>query len=175
MSITAEEAGKIRDRLVEKYIRNEEYSNIETQADGINHLAFATDKIDETIDFYTKIVGLKLLRIRPLDNDPRSTMIFFDLGRSELLVFLCLADVHKRSELGIGGVHHFAVTISQEQYNGFKSRAQKHGIAVNTISHEILTSISAIDPNGLEVELSVWNMDPNDMSQNKQLRRHSAS
>lgn len=173
MSITAEEAGKTRERLIQQYIDNGEYSGIETQADGINHLAFATDKIDETINFYTKIVGLKLLRIRPLDNDPRSTMIFFDLGRNELLVFLCLADVHARSKLGVGGVHHFAVTISHEQYKGFKSRAEANGIAFNTISHEILTSISAVDPNGLEVELSVWNMDPNDMSQRKELKQNS--
>jgi catechol 2,3-dioxygenase-like lactoylglutathione lyase family enzyme len=173
MPITAEEAGKDRDRLIEKYINNDEYSNIETQADGLNHLAFATDKIDETINFYTKIVGLKLLRIRPLDNDPRSTMIFFDLGRGELLVFLRLADVHTRSALGVGGVHHFAVTITHEQFNGFKKRAQENGIAFNSISHEILTSISAVDPNGVEVELSVWNMDPNDMSQNKELKHVS--
>jgi catechol 2,3-dioxygenase-like lactoylglutathione lyase family enzyme len=173
--ITAEDARRVRERLIEEYINNDAYSNISTQADGLNHLAFATDKIDETINFYTKIVGLKLLRIRPLDNDPRSTMVFFDLGRGELLVFLRLADVHTRSPLGVGGIHHFALTITHEQFNGFKKRAQENGIAFKTISHEMLTSISAVDPNGLEVELSVWNMDPKDMSQNKELKHAARS
>lgn len=48
---------------------------------------------------------------------------------------------------------------------GFERRAKENGIEYKTISHEILDSISALDPNGLEVELSVWNIDPQDMLQ----------
>ncbi|WP_136161301.1 VOC family protein [Sphingomonas flavalba] len=169
MPVTAEEAERNRERLIEKYIKSAEYSDIETQAAGINHIAFVTDRIEETIDFYTKVVGLKLLRIRPLDHEPQSTMIFFDLGRNELLAFLCLADTKDKAAKGVGGIHHFAVTITHEQYEGFRQRAEARGIPYNTIAHEILTSISALDPNGIEVELSVWNMNPDDMSQKKEL------
>lgn len=171
MPITSKEADQSRTRLIKKYIQSPEYSDIETQANGINHLAFITNKIDETIEFYTKIVGLKLLRVRPLDGDSRSTMIFFDLGRNELLAFLHLADVHKQSTVGFGGVSHFAVTITNEQFKGFKDRAEANGVRYRTIAHEILTSISAVDPNGLEVELSVWNMNPDDMSQKRELTK----
>ena len=48
---------------------------------------------------------------------------------------------------------------------GFERRAKENGIEYKTISHEILDGISALDPNGLEVELSVWNIDPQDMPQ----------
>src|SRR6185312_6042208 len=149
MSVTSETAKKERERLIGKYILAAEYSDVDTQANGINHLAFITNKVDETIEFYTKIVGLKLLRVRPLDGDERSTMIFFDLGRDELLAFLHLADVNKQSTVGVGGVSHFAITITDDQYKGFKSRAEAHGIRYRTIEHEILKSISAVDPNGL--------------------------
>jgi hypothetical protein len=57
------------------------------------------------------------------------------------------------------------LNVSREQYNGFERRAKENGIECKTISHEILDSISAIDPNGLEVELSVWNIDPQEMLQ----------
>jgi len=154
-----------RERLIQRYIKDKRYSGFETQADGINHLAFVAKDLDATIEFYTQIVGLKLLRVRTLDGDSKSTMVFFDLGRGEFLAFLRLHDVSQAVAMGTGGVHHFALTVNRKQYDGFKSRVEEKGIEYKTISHEILDSISALDPNGLEVELSVWNIDPKDMLQ----------
>lgn len=165
MTITVADAEKEREHLIQKYIKDPRYSDIETQADGVNHLAFIAKDLDATIEFYTKIVGLKLLRIRTLDGDAKSTMAFFDLGRGELLAFLRLSNVAEGVKMGIGGVHHFALTIDRKQYDGFKMRAEENGIEYQTISHEILDSISAKDPNGLEIELSIWNIDPKDMPQ----------
>lgn len=163
--VTAANAEQERAQLIEKYIRNESYTGIETQADGLNHLAFVARDLDATIEFYTQIVGLKLLRVRTLDNDPTSTMVFFDLGKGEVLAFLRISNLTRRVTMGTGGVHHFALTINRKQYEGFKSRVEQAGIKYKTISHEILDSISALDPNGVEVELSVWNIDPKDMAQ----------
>jgi glyoxylase I family protein len=165
MTGRAESAAAEREYLIEKYVRDSRYSGFESQADGLNHLAFVAHDLDATIDFYTQVVGLKLLRVRPLDGDPDSTMVFFDLGRGEFLAFLKLNGVTESVVRGVGGVHHFALTVDRDQYHNFKSRAEARGIKCNTISHEILDSISALDPNGVEVELSVWNIDPKEMQQ----------
>ncbi|MDZ4729705.1 MAG: VOC family protein [Xanthomonadales bacterium] len=165
MNEAVRNAEKEREYLIQKYVSDERYSGIDTQASGINHLAFFADDLDATIDFYTQVVGLKLLRVRPLDGDPKSTMVFFDLGRDEFLAFLRVHNVTQAVKAGIGGVNHFALNINKEQYQGFKSRAEERGIKYKSISHEILDSISAIDPNGVEVELSVWNIAPKDMLQ----------
>lgn len=165
MEDKAATAAAERDRLIEKYVRSESYSGFESEADGLNHLAFAAKDLDETIEFYTQVVGLKLLRVRPLDGDPASTMVFFDMGRGEFLAFLKLHDVKRPATPGTGGIHHFALTVDRQQYRNFKERAEESGIKYQTISHEILDSISALDPNGVEVELSVWNIDPKDMQQ----------
>lgn len=154
-----------RDRLIETYVRNERYSGVETRADGLNHLAFVAGDLDATIDFYTQVVGLKLLRVRPLDGDPKSTMVFFDMGRGEFLAFLRIDGIDDGHAAGIGGVNHFALTINRSQYEEFERRVKERGIEYRTISHEILDSISALDPNGVEVELSVWNIDPEEMLQ----------
>ena len=82
-------------------------------------------------------------------------MVFFDLGRGEFLAFLRLHNVSKRVAPGTGGIQHFAVTIDRKQYEGFEKRAKERGIKYKTISHEILGSISALDPNGVGVELFV--------------------
>ncbi len=165
MDTAIRDAEAEREHLIQKYIKDKRYSDFETQADGINHLAFVAKDLDETIEFYTQVVGLKLLRVRTLDGDEKSTMVFFDLGRGEFLAFLKLHHVSQAVAMGTGGVHHFAVTVTREQYDGFKSRSEEKGIEYKTISHEILDSISALDPNGLEVELSVWNIDPSEMLQ----------
>jgi hypothetical protein len=39
-------------------------------------------------------------------------------------------------------------------------RFDERGIPHTTISHEILDTITLTDPNGIILELSVWNIDP---------------
>lgn len=165
MNMTAGEAEKERDLLLRNYVHNDDYTGFEPQADGVNHIALIVRDLEETVKFYAEVVGLKLLRVRTMDGDPASTQVFFDMGRGELLAFLRLKDKTEDNRMGIGGLHHFALTVTREQYAAFKERLDERGLEYNSISHEILDSISTIDPNGVEVELSVWNIDPEEMSQ----------
>ena len=123
-------------------------------------MAFVTDDLEATIEFYTEVVRLKLLRVRAMDGDPSSTQVFFDMGRGELLAFLRLSHVDTRARMGLGGYHHMAFTVTREQYESAERRLDEKKIAYTTISHEILDTITVEDPNGITIELSVWNMDP---------------
>lgn len=163
MSLTVEQAEKERADLIERYIQSGKYTEQESEADGVNHLAFIAEDLDETIDFYSRIVKLKLLRVRTMDGDPTSTQVFFDMGRGELLAFLRLSNVEKAAEIGRGGFHHFALTITRDQYDAVKARLDEEAVPYTTISHEILDTITTTDPNGITLELSVWNIDPKDM------------
>jgi catechol 2,3-dioxygenase-like lactoylglutathione lyase family enzyme len=154
---------KERDTLVARYIDNDTYTGFETEADGLNHLAFITNNLEQTIEFYTELIRLKLLRVRAMDGDPSSTQVFFDMGRGELLAFLRLSSVREQARIGIGGYHHFALTVSREQYEAAKKRLDERSYPYTTISHEILDTITLTDPNGITVELSVWNIDPKDV------------
>jgi catechol 2,3-dioxygenase-like lactoylglutathione lyase family enzyme len=163
VSMTPEEAEKERADLVANYIEKDRYTGFESQADGVNHIAFLTDDLECTIEFYTQMVGLKLLRVRAMDGAPSSTQVFFDMGRGELLAFLRLSDVHDRAKMGLGGYHHAALTVSREQYEAAKKRLDEKNYPYTTISHEILDTITLTDPNGITIELSVWNIDPKDV------------
>ena len=154
---------KEREGLVARYIENDAYTGFDSQADGINHLAFITNDLEQTIEFYTDLIRLKLLRVRAMDGDPSSTQVFFDMGRGELLAFLRLTNVQEDARVGIGGYHHFALTVTREQYDAAKERLDERGYPYTTISHEILDTITLTDPNGITVELSVWNIDPKDV------------
>jgi catechol 2,3-dioxygenase-like lactoylglutathione lyase family enzyme len=162
MPVTLEQAEAERTRLIDKYIvqHADKYGGFESAAGGVNHLAFLTDKLDETIEFYTQVIRLKLLRVRVDDGDARSTQVFFDMGRGELLAFLKVYNVDTANKMGLGGFHHFALTVDEEQYDGVKKRLDDRNIVYTTIKHEILTTITTHDPNGITLELSKWNIDP---------------
>jgi catechol 2,3-dioxygenase-like lactoylglutathione lyase family enzyme len=154
---------KEREGLVARYIDHDIYTDFASEADGVNHLAFITDDLEQTIEFYAEIIRLKLLRVRAMDGDPSSTQVFFDMGRGELLAFLRLSDVRQEARVGVGGYHHFALTVTREQYDAAKKRLDERSYPYTTISHEILDTITLTDPNGITVELSVWNIDPKDV------------
>jgi catechol 2,3-dioxygenase-like lactoylglutathione lyase family enzyme len=159
VSYTLEEAEKERQNLIARYIKNKDYIGFESEADGVNHLAFITNELESTIEFYTKVIRLKLLLVRAMDGDPQSTQVFFDMGRGELLAFLRLNNIQNRAIIGVGGFHHFALTITRDQYEEAKKRLDERKVPYTTISHEILDTITLTDPNGITIELSVWNID----------------
>jgi catechol 2,3-dioxygenase-like lactoylglutathione lyase family enzyme len=163
VGLTEAEANAERESLVQRFIKNEAYTGFESEADGVNHLAFITSDLEKTIEFYTQVIRLKMLRVRPHDADPRSTQVFFDMGRGELLAFLRVNDMNEKARVGIGGFHHCALTVSREQYEAARRRLDESKIRYSTISHEILDTITLTDPNGITLELSVWNVDPKDV------------
>jgi catechol 2,3-dioxygenase-like lactoylglutathione lyase family enzyme len=162
MPLTLKQAQEERARLIGHYIEKKakRYGGFQSAAAGVNHLAFITVDLDKTIEFYTQVVRLRLLRIREQDGDPRSTQAFFDMGRGELLAFLRLNNVRNRARIGRGGFHHFALTVNKKQYQAIRKRLDQRKIPYTTIKHEILTTITTSDPNGITLELSMWNIDP---------------
>jgi catechol 2,3-dioxygenase-like lactoylglutathione lyase family enzyme len=148
VAINVKQAEQERARLIEQYIEKEakKYGGFSSAAGGVNHLAFITDKLDETIDFYTQVIRLQLLRVRTDDGDPRSTQVFFDMGRGELLAFLKIHNVRNKAKMGLGGFHHFALTVDGRQYAAVKKRLDERRIPYTTIKHEILLSKWNIDP-----------------------------
>jgi catechol 2,3-dioxygenase-like lactoylglutathione lyase family enzyme len=162
MDITLAQAENQRRDLNLRYLDDpaRRYTGFESQADGVNHVAFLTDDLERTIEFYTQVLRLKLLRVRTDDADPRSTQVFFDMGRGELLAFLRVYNMATKSAIGLGGFHHMALTIGREQYEAARQRLDAAHVPYTTISHEILDTITLKDPNGITVELSVWNVPP---------------
>ena len=162
-TFTVQEAEEERRNLISSYIENANYTGFESEADGVNHMAFVTRDVESTIEFYTQVIRLKLLRVRTMDGDPQSTQVFFDMGRGELLAFLRLNDVGDGRQTDAGPFHHAALTVSREQYEGLIDRLDRRRITHTTISHEILDTVTLTDPNGILLELSVWNIDPTEV------------
>ncbi len=74
-----------------------------------------------------------------------------------------LNDAGNHLQKDAGPFHHAALTVTREQYDDLIERLVERSIPYTTISHEILDTITLTDPNGIVLELSVWNIDPNDV------------
>lgn len=54
---------------------------------GINHPALFGRKLDETIQFYTEILGMRLVLRQPNLREPRLTHLFFSAGNGTFIAF----------------------------------------------------------------------------------------
>ncbi len=59
---------------------------------GINHPALFGKNLDETIKFYTEVLGMSLVLRQPNLNEPRMTHLFFSAGNGAFIAFFVPKD-----------------------------------------------------------------------------------
>jgi glyoxylase I family protein len=142
-----------RDRLRQTHLRP--LSERATTARGVHHAAFICRDIEETIVFYTEVLGFPLVELVDNPSYPGSSHFFFDLGNRNLLGFFDFpGHPHPRYEEAMGGIHHFAVSFAPEELAAVKRRMDERGTAYKTRQLGMHPSLHLSDPNGLRLELS---------------------
>ncbi len=71
--------------LREKYLAKEPPASVSTA--GVDHLALICSDIERTIQFYTDVVNMHLVKVVTNRDDPTSTHIFLDMGGGNQLAF----------------------------------------------------------------------------------------
>jgi catechol 2,3-dioxygenase-like lactoylglutathione lyase family enzyme len=131
---------------------------------AFHHVALATKDIAATHDFYTRVMGFRLVKVEiaPTPGGGWAKHVFYDTGRGEMIAFWDLHDPkigtsfradHAQS-LGLPPwVNHYAFAASTlDELTAIRTRWQEQGVTVLEIDHEWCTSIYATDPNGVLVE-----------------------
>jgi catechol 2,3-dioxygenase-like lactoylglutathione lyase family enzyme len=134
---------------------------------AFHHVAIATKDIAANHDFYTRVMGFKLVKVvvaatPPGDRGGWARHVFYDTGQGELIAFWDLHDPqlgdrwkadHSES-LGLPiWVNHIAFDApTRDALDSRRRHWQEQGIEVVEIDHEWCTSIYATDPNGVMVE-----------------------
>ncbi|MCG6874456.1 MAG: VOC family protein [Betaproteobacteria bacterium] len=132
---------------------------------GIDHLAFVTDDLPGTMDFYTRVVGMRLVHVRrvPYERDrgqpPYDNLrhYFFDMGNDSLLAFFEYPKGLARSNRDLpGGMQHVAFHVPMDRFDAVVERVRSHG--VNVIGPVSLGgrfwSAYFFDPNGIRLEFA---------------------
>jgi catechol 2,3-dioxygenase-like lactoylglutathione lyase family enzyme len=153
------------------------------QVQGIHHIALVCKDINQTIDFYTTILGLKLLEMHPLPEGGKH--FSFGIGQGVEVAFFWFPNA-PQAVPGIasvkldawqtgdiltaeGSMHHLAFTVPLDELDLYQEQLETHGIFVTPVVHhdvdrlgqssqsDTLTSVSSIyfyDPSGILLEFA---------------------
>ncbi|MGD8505963.1 MAG: methylmalonyl-CoA epimerase [Candidatus Bathyarchaeota archaeon] len=97
---------------------------------GLDHIAIAVSKLDETVQIYEKTLGLKLEKIKVVE-EQKVRVAFFSVGESKIELVEPTAPesavakfIDKKGE----GIHHVALKVANIE--GFLKQLKEEGIAL---------------------------------------------
>ncbi len=135
---------------------------------GMHHLALCTNNMEETVKFWTNVLGCKLvttLHLPPVDPFADLTWgdlgdkkhYFFDIGNGDRIAFFDLKDETPETK-DKGFAHHVALGVeSEDALAAAKKHLEEHGVKVSdVVNHFFCKSIYFRDPNGVFMEYSVY-------------------
>src|SRR5580765_7072554 len=159
-------------------------ANTEFQLSGINHLALVSSDMARTVDFYTNVLGMPL--IKTLDIPGGGQHFFFDCGNGDSLAFFWFPDapaaapgIASAGHLPGGGsivsahgsMNHVAFDVPVDQFDGYVEKLRAKGIAVSAVlNHDdsestvartlhdgvFVRSVYFRDPDGVLLEFACW-------------------
>ena len=140
---------------------------------GIDHLAFVTDDLPLTMDFYTRVLQMQLVHVRrvPFEQDrgqpPYDNLrhYFFDMGHDQLLAFFEYPKgLEKQDRDKPGGMQHVAFHVTPEKFDTLVEHVRS--CDVNVIGPVALGgrfwSAYFYDPNGIRLELATSRLQTNE-------------
>lgn len=134
---------------------------------GLHHITLVSSNAQRTTDFYTRALGMRLVKKTVNFDDPGAYHLYFgnETGApGTAITYFEWADAPK-GHPGIGGTHHFALQVPD--YNGllkWKRRLVDLGIHVDgPFDRHYFTSIYFNDPDGVILEIATngpgWTVD----------------
>jgi glyoxalase family protein len=125
---------------------------------GLHHITLVSSNAQRTTDFFTRILGLRLVKQTVNFDDPGSYHLYFgdETGSPGSAITYFEWRGAPRGNWGIGGTHHFALSVAD--YNGllkWKRRLTDKGIAVDgPYDRHYFKSIYFRDPDGAIIEIA---------------------
>ncbi|MQY25314.1 VOC family protein [Nocardia aurantia] len=160
-------------------------SNQKYELQGINHLALVCSDMRRTIDFYSGVLGMPLVKTIELPGT-LGQHFFFDCGGGNTIAFFWLADspdatpgvaapkgLPDEGELAsaVGSMNHVAFAVPPEKFDEYYERVRSEGIKVSRIlNHDdsragvaahvhpgtFVRSFYFQDPDGIVLEFACW-------------------
>jgi glyoxalase family protein len=122
--------------------------------EGLHHITAITAEIDTNLDFYGRLLGLRLIwqGVNADDPDMRHIAVGDDLGNPGTLVTFFDMPGVTRGRAGAGMVHRVVMRVASEQALDFwERRIARAGVATDRTADRLAFS----DPEGLGLELVV--------------------
>ena len=157
--------------------------NREFEFQGINHLALVSSDMQRTVDFYSGVLGMPLIKTIDLPQG-MGQHFFFDIGNGDSLAFFWFPNA-PASQPGVasatkgmlpgpsahGSMNHVAINVPVGKIDEYYEKLTAKGIkASRVISHDdspmqasltvtpttFVRSIYFYDPDGIALEFAAW-------------------
>jgi catechol 2,3-dioxygenase-like lactoylglutathione lyase family enzyme len=127
------------------------------KVNGINHPALFGLSYDKTVDFYTRVLGTRLVLEQPNLDDPNSVHLFFEVGPGQFIAYF----VPKRGsdmegKVQTGALNHIALNLAGELDAAMAALTAEGVPFSGPIDRGYERSVYFRDPNGVVVELLTW-------------------
>ena len=159
--------------------------NKEFEIRGINHLALVCKDMARTVEFYTQVLGMPLVKTLELPGG-MGQHFFFGLGNGDCLAFFWFPDApdaapgiaSPASQVGMGSLttahasmNHVAFDVPAERIEVYREKLRARGVEVTEIlNHDnsplqvsptvtddvFVRSIYFFDPDGILLEFAGW-------------------
>jgi catechol 2,3-dioxygenase-like lactoylglutathione lyase family enzyme len=179
-------------------------ANTKFEIRGINHLALTCKDMKRTVDFYSGVLGMPLIKTIDLPRN-MGQHFFFDIGNGDALAFFWFPNspesvpgvTHPANLVGKGPIttanatmNHVAFDVSPDKIEEYRERLAKAGVDVTpVINHDaseqqasreltpstFVRSIYFLDPDGIQLEFAAWTRDMNDSDVNCEPHSNGAS
>jgi catechol 2,3-dioxygenase-like lactoylglutathione lyase family enzyme len=124
---------------------------------GTNHPALFGLSYDKTVDFYTRVLGMRLVLEQPNLDDPNSVHLFFETGPGQFIAYFVPkrgSDIEGRVQPG--ALNHIALNLDGD-LEAAMAALRAEGVAFSgPIDRGYERSVYFRDPNGIVVELLTW-------------------
>jgi len=159
-------------------------TNTEFDFGGINHLALVSSDMERTVDFYTNVLGMPL--IKTLEIPGGAQHFFFDCGNGDAVAFFWFPEAPPAAP-GIaagaalpgegnivsahGSMNHVAFDIAPEKFDEYVQKLKDKGVEVSAVlNHDnsertvapemhdgvFVRSAYFRDPDGIVLEFAAW-------------------
>jgi catechol 2,3-dioxygenase-like lactoylglutathione lyase family enzyme len=152
---------------------------------GVNHLALVCRDMERTVDFYTNVLGMPLIRTIELPMG-MGQHFFFDCGGGDSLAFFWFPEAPEpvpgvssaagrpdQADLttAIGSMNHVAFDVAPEKIEEYRERLIAAGVPCTDIANHddsefgisekmhdgvYIRSVYFVDPDGILLEFACW-------------------
>ncbi|MBP9854295.1 MAG: VOC family protein [Candidatus Omnitrophica bacterium] len=122
---------------------------------GIDHVAINVKNIDKSVEFYTKVIGLRIT-----DREPSKPGVeyFLDAGPSLIGIIQAdnLDDEHPFSHTGLGA-NHFSFRVHANDFDSFIQNLEKNNVRIEYAKKRPKSwSLYFYDLDGNKLEVTSW-------------------
>jgi catechol 2,3-dioxygenase len=126
------------------------------ELEGIDHVALGVRDIERSADWYVEVLGFERRYPRMWNGVP----VFVARDKTAIALFPAETDEANASRAGPrNGMLHLALRANRENFIAAQQDLKSRGIAFHFRDHEISHSIYFRDPDGIELELTTYELE----------------